>query len=53
MYEDGQGVADDWVEAAKWWRKSAEQGYAGGQYALGRAYQFGIGVPQSRQDAIA
>jgi hypothetical protein len=24
-----------------------------GQFSLGRAYQFGIGVPQSRQQAIA
>jgi TPR repeat protein len=24
-----------------------------GQFALGRAYQFGIGVPQNRQLAIA
>jgi TPR repeat protein len=40
------------VEAAQWYCKSADQNYANGQFALGRAYQFGIGVPQNRTDAI-
>ena len=44
MYEDGTGVPEDWVEAARWYRKSAEQDNASGQFRLGRAYQFGIGV---------
>jgi TPR repeat protein len=35
-----------------WDRKSAEQGFADGQFNLGRAYQFGMAVPQSRQEAI-
>jgi TPR repeat protein len=26
MYEEGQGVAQDYAEAVKWFRKSAEQG---------------------------
>jgi TPR repeat protein len=52
MYEDGVGVKEDWAEAVRWYRKSAEQGYAEGQFSLGRAYQFGIAVPQSRQEAI-
>ena len=52
MYESGRGVPEDWVEAAKWYRKSAEQGDSDGQAALARAYEFGIGVPQSRRDAI-
>jgi TPR repeat protein len=52
MYEDGVGVKEDWAEAVRWYRKSAEQGYAEGQFSLGRAYQFGMAVPQSRQEAI-
>ena len=52
MYEDGAGVREDWVTAAQWYRKSADQGYAKGQASLGRCYEFGIGVPQSRGQAI-
>ncbi len=29
------------------------QGWKGGQFSLGRAYEFGIGVAQSRSEAIA
>ena len=35
MYENGQGVQQDYSEAKKWHRKAAEQGHAGAQYALG------------------
>ena len=28
MYADGQGVAKDYKQAVKWYRKSAEQGFA-------------------------
>ena len=52
MYEDGNGVPEDWVEAARWYGKSAARGPRGGQFSLGRAYQFGIGVPQNRKLAI-
>ena len=31
MYEGGQGVAQDYAEAAKWWRKAAEQDEAAAQ----------------------
>ena len=27
MYENGQGVAQDYTEAVKWYRKGADQGY--------------------------
>ena len=32
---NGNGVAKDYKEAVKWWRKAADQGDADGQYALG------------------
>src|ERR1019366_1239237 len=35
MYVFGQGVARDSSEAAKWFRKAADQNYADGQYRLG------------------
>ena len=31
MYAKGEGVRQDYKEAVKWFRKSAEQGYAVGQ----------------------
>src|SRR3982074_806516 len=51
--EEGEGVAENWDLAAKLWQASASQGWTKGQSAFGRAYQFGIGVPQNRQEAIA
>ena len=35
MYDNGQGVRQDYAEAVKWYRKAAEQGYAQAQYNLG------------------
>ena len=37
-YYNGEGVAQDYAEAVKWWRKAAEQGYADAQYNLGLSY---------------
>ena len=45
MYDNGQGVPQDYDEAAKWYRKAAEQGYATAQFNLGSAYGKGWGVP--------
>ena len=36
MYINGQGVAQDFAEGVKWYRKAAEQGNAGAQYNLGK-----------------
>ena len=38
-------------EAVRWYRLSAEQGYAPGESALGHAYRYGHGVPQDRREA--
>ena len=46
MYEKGQGVPQDYKEAVKWYRLSAEQGYADAQYNLGQIYRRGEGVPR-------
>ena len=48
----GYGVADDWDEAARLWSASASQGFMLGEFDLGRAYQYGIGVPLNLQAAI-
>lgn len=44
MYVNGDGVAQDYKEAAKWYRKSAEQGWADAQGWLGAMYGNGQGV---------
>jgi TPR repeat protein len=43
MYDKGQGVPKDDAEAVKWFRKSAEQGNATGQYSLGDKYANVLG----------
>jgi TPR repeat protein len=41
MNAKGQGVTQDYKEAAKWFRLGAEQGYADEQYNLGILYAKG------------
>ena len=50
-YYLGRGVALDYVQAAIWWRKSADQGYPAAQNNLGVLYNAGKGVPQSYEEA--
>ena len=45
-YYYGNGVTQNYVEAVKWWRKAAEQGFSQARYELGCAYCNGEGVPQ-------
>jgi len=42
-YEDGQGAPQDHAEAARWYRKAAEQGNAGAQFNLALSYEQGQG----------
>jgi TPR repeat protein len=46
MYAHGQGVPQDYKEAVKWYRLSAEQGNAHAQFNLGQMYYQGQGVTQ-------
>ncbi len=46
MYSGGWGVPEDGAEAAKWYRRAAEQGNALAQSNLGATYHNGEGVPQ-------
>jgi TPR repeat protein len=53
-YSDGQGVQQDDAQAAAWYRRSAEQGFARGQVFLGIEYLGGAGgVPQDDTQAAA
>ena len=46
MYAKGRGVAQDDVQAVKWFRKAALQGNASAQYNLGLMYYKGESVTQ-------
>ena len=51
MHLYGEGVPQDYAEAAKWYRKAAEQGDAEAQALLGLMYHNGEGVPQENVQA--
>ena len=44
-------LTEDRTEAAKWYRKAAEQGHLGAQSTLVKCYQDGDGVARSASDA--
>ena len=46
LYANGLGVAQDHIEAAKWFLKAAEQGNTDAQNNLGAIYGEGQGVPR-------
>lgn len=50
-YYLGQGVPQNYWEAARWYRLAAEQGEASAQFNLGLMYRRGQGVPQSFVEA--
>ena len=52
MYSTGARLPQDDVEAAKWFRKSAEQNDMLGQHNLGWSYASGRGVPQDDVEAV-
>lgn len=51
MYYHGEGVTQNFAEAASWYRKAAEQGFAKGEYDIGYVYQRGQGVSQDYTEA--
>ena len=53
MYFNGEGVPQDYSEAAAWYRQAAEQGHANAQRNLGWMYANGRGVPQNDAEAVA
>ena len=52
MYDNGEGVPKDAVQAVVWFRKSAEQGDALAQFNLGGMYNYGKGVPKDAVQAV-
>jgi TPR repeat protein len=51
MYEQGQGVAQDYAEAARWYHKAADQQMHIAQLSLGRMYASGHGVARDPAEA--
>ena len=51
MYNNGQGVAQNYTEAVKWYRLAADQGNAGAQTNIGHLYSDGKGVAQNYTEA--
>ncbi len=52
MYDKGRGVPQDYKQAVKWYRLSAEQGNADAQFNLGQMYRRAEGVSQDYKEAI-
>ena len=51
LYRHGDGVIMDYVEAVRWYRKAAGQGFAGAQNNLAVMYEQGLGVPKNKSEA--
>ena len=51
LYLDGHGVAQDYAEAVKWFKRSADQGYTEAQHDLGAMYGAGKGVKRDYLEA--
>jgi hypothetical protein len=52
-YASGRGVTKNEAEAVKWYRKSADQGFANAQYNLGVCHEYGTGVPKDLVESYA
>ena len=52
IYFLGQGVEQDFNEAFKWFKLSAEQAYAPAQVMLGTMYEKGYGVEINHNEAL-
>jgi TPR repeat protein len=51
LYEEGQGLPKDDVEAAYWYARSADQGYVDAYFALGQLFVHRKGERQDRMAA--
>lgn len=52
MYDNGEGVVQNYEKAFEWYSKAANQGFAMAQYNLGLLYQNGQGVEKDDQRAF-
>lgn len=52
LFFKGQGIGQDYAEAAKWFRLAAQQGIAQAQFNIGLMYDTGQGVSQDHAEAV-
>ncbi|HSS29384.1 MAG TPA: tetratricopeptide repeat protein [Nitrospiraceae bacterium] len=52
LYDEGNGLPQNSLQAKEWFEKAATQGHAGAQVDLGTMYLQGNGAPQSAQMAL-
>lgn len=52
LYDEGNGVPQNSIQAKEWFEKAAMQGHTGAQLNLGTLYLEGKGAPQSPQMAL-
>jgi hypothetical protein len=52
LLEYGDGTAQDYKGAARWYRRAANQGFAEAQAHLSNLYDKGLGVEQSGEEAL-
>jgi len=52
MYQNGQGLSKDFLQAAIWYEKAALQDFAWAQFSLGYLYEVGNGVDQDLARAV-
>src|SRR5215831_1700228 len=51
LYQNGQGVAQDYAKAREWYEKAAAKGDANAMFSLGGLYDSGAGVAQDHAKA--
>jgi len=51
IYRDGDGVAQDFAEAMRWYERAAGQGDVGAQLFVADGYAYGMGVTRDRIEA--
>jgi len=52
MYDDGEGVPQDYKQAIHWYTKAADQGNVYAQFNLGFMYANGIGITQDYKQTV-
>jgi hypothetical protein len=52
MFERGEGVAQDYAEAVRWYQLAAAQGHADAQFNLGVMFEKGVCVVNDIAEAI-
>ena len=52
MYDEGNGVAQNYSEALKWYKKAADLGNDSAMYNIGSMYENGRGVIRNKSEAV-